>query len=55
MTIFKSGKIKGPDTRYVVFDCLEGELLIYQSQKYYIDKRVDKADCIRFVNILCAM
>lgn len=53
MSVCKS-KQKGPDLKYLVLDPLTGELAIFQSEKYFLDQKTDKAEIIKLSTVLCA-
>jgi len=37
MSVFSSGKTKGPDQRYLVLDSVLGEVAIFQTQKAFLE------------------
>ena len=55
LSVFKNGKTKGPDTRFLAANPITGELSIYQTEALYREGRKDKSDTIRFSQILCVM
>jgi hypothetical protein len=55
MSVFQNGKSKGPDTRYLVLDSVLGEVAIFQTQKFFLESKTDKADFVKLSQVLCCM